>query len=75
MLDLASSINNNILLSTTIHDTWHHRPRVTTIPNNHCRSLLPSTAYNHGAQPTMEQPAATWQCHVTSHNDHQHNQR
>jgi len=75
MLDLASSINNNILLSTTIHDTWHHHPHVTTIPNNHCCSLLPSTAYNHGTQPTMEQPTATWQCHIMSHNDHQHNQR
>jgi len=40
-----------------------------------CRSLLPSTAYNHGTQLTTEQPMATWQRHVTSHNDHQRNPR
>jgi len=76
MLDLASSINNNVLLSTTIHDTCHQHhpppPCVTTIPNSHCHSLPPSTTYNHGTQPTMEQPTAMWQHHVMSHNNHQH---
>jgi len=75
MLNLASSINNNLLLSTTIHDTCHHHPHVTTIPNSHCCSLPSLTTYNHGTQPTTEQPTVTWQHHIMSHNDHQHNPR
>jgi len=46
MLDLASSINNTLLLSPTIHDTCHHPPCITTIPNS-----LPLTATIDRLQP------------------------
>ena len=54
---------------------WAPLPHVTTIhitiiPNSHGCSQPPSTAYKHSTQP----PTAMWQCHVTSHNNHQDQQ-
>jgi len=77
----ANSDDQFGIINQQQHLAFNHHPRhlslappppITTIPNSHCHSLPPSTAYNHGTQPTMEQPMAMWQHHVTSHNDHQH---
>jgi len=56
----------------------HHPQHLAPPPLHHYhpqQPLLPLTAYNHSTQPTMEWPMAMWQCHIMSHNNHQHNQR
>jgi len=61
-------INNQQPLSPN-HHPQHLTPppHITTVPNSHGCSQLPSTTYNHGTRP----PMAMWQCHITSSNDHQ----
>jgi len=69
--DLGKYCFRMAMAKLSIGKCWHSPrhlappPHVTTIPNSHGHSQLPSTTYNHSTRP----PMAVWQCHVTSRND------